>query len=611
MVSSIELLQAALAHHQAGRLGEAEAMYRRILSAQPPHADRSARPEPSGALTPPQWLTVCFNLGSLLAAQGRAAEAVDCFRRAVALEPNLADAHFYLGSGLHALGDLDAARGAYRESLRLKPDFLEPRMNLGDLLQSQGQFHEALACYDQAIQYNGNYALAWLGRGNVHRVMRMFDAARADFEAAIRLAPEDPRAYNNLATMLQESSELSAALTLYRLALEREPRSAEILINIGSVLQVQGDMSAAADHHQRALAIDPRQRRAHFNLGVIDHFLGRDRDAIEHLDEAIRLREGYAEAYHHRATVRLSQGDFEAGWRDFEWRFRCSDYPHRRGAPLGDMPRWDGSPLAGRRLLMYAEQGLGDTLQFIRYARRLEQRGDEIVVEVPGVLVPLLAASGLRNLVAEGLPLPPCDVQVPLLSTPGLVGLPPEAIGVTIPYLAADPRRIDSWRGQLGDGNRFRIGIVWQGRTSYAFDRVRSIPLAAFAPLAQVEGVELFSLQKAAGSEQIAALGGRFTVNDLGSRLDSDGGAFMDTAAVMCKLDLIITSDTAAAHLAGGLGLNVWLALSTPAEWRWLYQRADSPWYPTMRLFRQPREGDWAGVFETMKRELTSLVRRR
>jgi Flp pilus assembly protein TadD len=439
--------------------------------------------------------------------------------------------------------------------------------------------------------------------------MQLLDAARVDFKTAIRLAPEDARAYNNLGTMLQDSNELSAALTLYRLALEREPRSAEILINIGSVLQVQGHMSTAAEHHHRALAIDPRQSRAHFNLGVIDHFLGRDREAIEHLDEAIRLRAGYAEAYHHRATVRLSQGDFDAGWRDFEWRFRCSNYPQRRGVPLGDMPRWDGSPLAGRRLLIYAEQGLGDTLQFIRYVRRLEQRGDDVVVEVPGVLLPLLTASGFRNLVAAGSPPPRCDVQIPLLSVPGLVGLPPEAIGVTIPYLTADPRRLHAWREQLGNSRRLRIGIVWQGRTSYAFDRVRSIPLTAFAPLAQVEGVELISLQKNAGSEQIAALGGRFTVNDLGSRLDSDGGAFMDTAAVMSNLDLIITSDTAAAHLAGGLGLNVWLALSTPAEWRWLYQRADSPWYPTMRLFRQPREGDWAGVFELMKRELTSLVR--
>ncbi len=262
-------------------------------------------------------------------------------------------------------------------------------------------------------------------------------------------------------------------------------------------------------------------------------------------------------------------------------------------------------------MLIHAEQGLGDTLQFIRYARLADRLGGPIVVEVQPALVPLLTASGYRNLLAGGSPLPAFDIHASLMSLPGLLATTVDTVPADVPYLATDPELIARWRERLAETPGFQVGIVWQGNPSYTFDRFRSIPLLEFAPLAAVAGVELLSLQKNAGVEQIAALEGRFRVRDLGSTLDATGGAFLETAAVMANLDLLVTSDTAAAHLAGGLGVPVWLVLGKACEWRWMNDRTDSPWYPTMRLFRQSRQGDWSDVFHAMQRELTELVNHR
>jgi hypothetical protein len=254
---------------------------------------------------------------------------------------------------------------------------------------------------------------------------------------------------------------------------------------------------------------------------------------------------------------------------------------------------------------------LGDTLHFIRYLKVLERTGGRVFFEVQPILAPLLKASGYRGVIPRGSPLPRFDVQIPLMSLPMALSTTLETIPAEVPYLAADSRLIKTWRTHLRSIAGFKIGAVWQGNPQYAMDHFRSFPLAQLAPLAEIEGVQLVSLQKHAGSEQIAALEGRFTVVDLSSTLDTTAGAFMDTAAVMCNLDLVVTSDTAAAHLAGGLGVPVWLALPTVAEWRWLRTRSDSPWYPTMRLFRQSRRGEWPDVFAQMKDALAARVRHR
>ncbi|MCI0457834.1 MAG: hypothetical protein L0Z62_12780, partial [Gemmataceae bacterium] len=264
-------------------------------------------------------------------------------------------------------------------------------------------------------------------------------------------------------------------------------------------------------------------------------------------------------------------------------------------------PLWDGAPLAGRRILLHAEQGLGDTLHFIRYAACLQQQGATVLVECQAALVRLLASCpGIDQLVAQHSALPAFEVHAPLMSLPRILGTLPSTVPAKVPYLFADAHLCERWRQELGRERAFRIGINWHGSPQFRGGRDRAIPLKHWAPLARLEGVRLFSLQKGAGREELAALAEQPTIVDLGSRLDETAGAFMDTAAVLTNLDLVITSDTAVAHLAGALGVPVWLVLSAAPNWRWMLHRDDSPWYPTMRLYRQAQLGNWDEVFDRM-----------
>jgi hypothetical protein len=275
-----------------------------------------------------------------------------------------------------------------------------------------------------------------------------------------------------------------------------------------------------------------------------------------------------------------------------------------------ERPAWDGSPLAGKTILLHSEQGLGDTLQFVRYAPFVKAQGATVVLACAAPLIPLLSrCPGIDRVVARDGEMPPCDTHSPLLNLPSRFRTTLETIPSQIPYLFADERLVEAWRRKLAGIAGFKIGIAWQGSMQHPFDRFRSISLEEFAPLAR-PGVTLISLQKGSGSEQLAHIAGRFPVTDLGP-IDEAGGAFTDTAAIMKSLDLVITSDTATAHLAGGLGVPVWVAIPAVPDWRWLLGRTDSPWYPTMRLFRQGPSRRWDEVFAEMAQELTLLLGRR
>ena len=298
----------------------------------------------------------------------------------------------------------------------------------------------------------------------------------------------------------------------------------------------------------------------------------------------------------------LLLGNFAEGWPEYEWRWRMP------GIKLATtrQPLWEGQSPLGKTMLLIAEQGMGDTIQFIRYAALIQAAG--VVVDCPATLHPLLRQTpGIDRLVAGEGDQQSIDYQVRLLSLPAHFGTRLETIPAAIPYVFAEPERIADWQKNLAHWPGFKVGITWQGNPDFMGDYYRSVPLAAFAPLAQRPNVTLFSLQKGHGREQLAALADRFEIVDLGSSLDEEGGAFVDTAAVMMNLDLVITSDTAAAHLAGALGVSVWVALQRTPNWRWLLDRRDSPWYPTMRLFRQSELGNWTDVFEQIAVELRRI----
>jgi hypothetical protein len=319
---------------------------------------------------------------------------------------------------------------------------------------------------------------------------------------------------------------------------------------------------------------------------------------------ALSLKPDYAAAHNNLGIAWLLMGNFQQGWPEYEWRWKCTELK----LPSYRQPLWDGSPLKGRTILLLSEQGLGDTLQFIRFAPLLTRSGGRVIVTCRRALARLLASCpGIASVVAEGDRLPEFDVYAPLMSLPRLLGTTLATVPAEVPYLTADPALVEFWQRELSAIDGFRIGIVWQGSPGYRRDRFRSIPLLQLAPLARLEGVQLVSLQKGPGIDQLHEVSRNFPVTDLGGRLDETSGAFMDTAAVMMNLHLVIAADVAIAHLAGALGVRVWLALPAPPDWRWLLERADCPWYPTMRLFRQAQPGDWASVFERMAAEVRAL----
>jgi hypothetical protein len=300
----------------------------------------------------------------------------------------------------------------------------------------------------------------------------------------------------------------------------------------------------------------------------------------------------------------LLLGQFAEGWEENEWRLKNPLAPQRPWP----QPVWDGSPLAGRTIMLRCEQGLGDHLQFVRYAPLVKASGGTVMLACPRRMMAILGTcAGVDQLVADEGPLPPFDFQMPLLSLPRVFHTDLTNTPASVPYLRAPQERVSQWAKDLAPDGRLRIGIGWQGNRNYAGDRWRSIPLAQFAPLAAISGVRLIGLQKWDGSEQISQVD--FAVEDLGSRLDNGEDAFLDTAAVIKNLDLVVTSDTALAHLAGALGAKTWLALPVSPDWRWMLEREDSPWYPTMRLFRQDQRGDWSQVFARMAAELANIAR--
>jgi len=503
-------------------------------------------------------------------------QAEQLYRQILQLDPLHADALHLLGLIAHQVGRNDLAIDYIRQALLLAPKFAEAHNNLGVALKEQGRLQEAAASYQEALRLKPDYAEAHNNLGVALKGQGQLLEATASYQEALRLRPDYAEALNNLGNVLTKQGQLAEAEARLRQALRLKPDYAEALSNLGAALKEQGKLAEAEASCQQALQLKPDYPEAHYNL----------------------------------AMTWLLQGDLDKGWPEYEWRRQCKDLVLT--VPSFPGPDWDGSPLQGRTILVHREQGFGDMLQFIRYAPLLQYRGGKVFVVCHPALVQLLAqCPGIDRLIPQGSPLPPFDVYASLMSLPGLFRTTLATVPRNVPYLFADAGLTERWRQQLSTIGAFKIGISWQGNPRYHQDRWRSIPLFQFAPLARLEGVQLFSLQKGLGTEQLAPAADRCPVNDFGGKLDEGTGAFMDTAAVMKNLDLVVTSDTAIAHLAGGLGVPVWVALPVAPEWRWLLQREDSPWYPTMRLFRQSRWGDWEEVFERMAGEVQKLITNR
>jgi tetratricopeptide (TPR) repeat protein len=631
MAQATELLAAGQRWQQAGDLSRAEEAYRQLLEQEPGHAQA--------------W----YLLGSVCLVRGELATAAASLEQALRLRPAFAEALHYRGIVFAQQGRLPEAAARFHEALRLAPGDLEIQTNLGLALSRQGQYVEAVALLQAVLRSQPGHARAQgqlrearalqaategmtcLDQGNLAEAeahfrralqiwpefpeghnnlghtlsrQRRLEEAVACYREALRLRPDFGGAYNNLGLALREQKRTCEAEASFRAAVQFRPQLAEAHNNLGLTLLDQNRLDEAIASLRRAIEVQPGFAEAHNNLGNALLHLGRLEDALASYANAVRARPDYAEAHWNATIVRLQRGEFQRGLAEFERRCQMPGSPCHRFT----QPRWDGSPLTGRTILLYAEQGLGDTILFVRYARLVKERGATVIVACQRPLLPLLACCpGIDQLVAQDDPLPPHDVCAPLLSLPHLFRTTVETIPAPVPYLSADPELVEQWRRKLAALPGLKIGINWQGNPQYQHDRRRSFPLLEFAPLAAVPGVQLVSLQHGSASAQLDAVREQWPVADLGGRLDEEAGPFMDRAAVMKNLDLVITSDTSIPHLAGALGAPVWLALGKVSYWCYLLEREDCPWYPSMRLFRQEHCGEWGPVFQRIARAVQQL----
>jgi len=546
----------AMQRHAAGKLHSAEEIYRRIFARQPEHA---------GAI---------HGLGVIALQLGRHDIALDLFRRAIALNPNSVEAHSNLGNVLREKGELDAAIAAYRQVIALQPNLPEACCNLGNALKDKGQLDEAIAAYRQAI------------------------AKKADLAEA----------HYNLSIALEDKGLLDEAIVASRRAIALKPDYADAHCNLANRLKDSGQLDEAIAAYRQAIALRPDHPEAHYNL----------------------------------SSALLLQGDFRQGWEEYEWRWKWKGFPSPRWT--FPQPQWDGSDLTNRTILLHPEQGLGDVIQFLRYVPLVAAREGKVILLCYRPLRRLLQGTpDIAKWLAPDHAVPNFDVHSPLLSLPRAFGTTLNSIPAKVPYLFSDPTLSEPWRARLAAyPPALNVGLVWAGSPTHTNDRNRSMKLADLAPLLRLGGVRFFSLQIGDAASQIKTLPEGTELIDWTDELND----FADTAALIANLDLVISIDTAAAHLAGAMGKPVWLMLPFAPDWRWMEAREGnppsdsppsalpnpspfprshpssvcpsvpsclssspaqlissstalapaSPWYPTMRLFRQPSAGDWTSV---------------
>jgi len=424
--------------------------------------------------------------------------------------------------------------------------------------------------------------------------------AEASYREAVALDPQHARAFNNLGCVLHMQGRLDDALAAYRRALDLDASLPQANQNYASIVRDPGALERAAEQYRAATRADPRDALAFNDLGNTLRELGRHREALEAYEQALAIDPELAQAHFSRSFVLLLLGDYAAGWREYDWRWRLPAFnaPMRRFA----QPVWDGRPLPSGTVLLHAEQGLGDTLQFARYAALVAERCGRVILESQRELTSLMrGAPGVGEVVSRGDPLPPFDAHAPLMSLPSVFGTTLDSIPWRGPYVRPSAERAAAWDLDAhARGARLKVGLVWAGRPQQWDDRKRSLTLAQLAPLGTVAGAAFFSLQIGEAASQAASPPAGMRLVDFTSRIRD----FEDTASLVSRLDLVVTIDTSVAHLAGAMGAPVWVLVAHAPDWRYHLGRDDMPWYPGMRLFRQERDGDWAGAIARVARAL-------
>jgi tetratricopeptide (TPR) repeat protein len=637
-----QLLAEGFAHHQAGRLAQAEQIYAQILASDPEVFDalhlrglvHHQRGDHHGALAQidaalridPNNLLALNNRGLALNALGRLDEAIATYARALALQPNFPEALLNLGNTLKDKERPDVALACFNQALVARPKYPEAHYNRGNALFALGKFSEALDSYDRALESCPNLSEVHCSRGIVLHALKCPDEALAAFNQALSLRVDYADAYNNRGVVLHALKRFDEALIDYDAALDLQPKYADAFLNRSATQYELGHFDEALESSDRALASRLDSAEAHFNRGNALRALQRHEQAVASYERAIKLRPDYSEAlnnfgvtlqqvrrfdealsqydrvhslqphfsdaHYNESLCRLLIGDFELGWQKYEWRWQTAQMESDRR--IFAQPLWLGShDIAGKTILLHSEQGFGDTIQFCRYVPLVAALGPRVILEVQESLRELISTiAGPVEVVSRGDTLPAFDVHCPLLSLPLAFSTELATIPSATPYLRANPQAVIDWRMRLGWPERRRIGLAWSGRPAHTNDHNRSIPLESMLPLLDGIDATFVSLQRDVRPADTKLLRERSDILHFGNDLKS----FSDTAALIASLDLIVSVDTSVGHLAGALAKPVWLLLPHIPDWRWLLDRDDTPWYPTARLLRQDETRRWEPV---------------
>jgi tetratricopeptide (TPR) repeat protein len=663
-----QTLEHAVKLHQAGNLGEAEAIYCQVLSREANHPQAlhmlgliahqagrhqvalelisraiAARPQIAdmysnrglvlmriGRLQEaiadlqqalalnPNYPEALNNLGNALFQMARYPEAVQYCQRAVTLRPDYAEAHNNLGNSLLNCGRIDDAIASYQRVIALQPDHHEAYNNLGAAYINKNRLDDAIEVMTKALQLNPNDSDVLNNLGNAYKQKGQFEKALGLFRRAVAINPKHPAVQQNMGNTLMQHGDVDGAIAAYRQAISMRGDFAEAHQSLGNALYQKGRLDEATAAFNRAVQIRPDYYEAYSNLGNTLYYQGDLPAAETACRRALALKPGFPAAHWNLGLNLLLQGRLQEGWKEYNWRWQVRELD----APKRDypMPIWDGGELGGRRILLHAEQGFGDTIQFMRYVPMVAGRGGRIIVGCQQELVPLFKDQmPVERWIVDKETLPDFSVHAALLNLPMILGTTLETIPAPVPYVRANPDAAGRWNVRIKNSdpsNReesnagrskaggLKVGLAWAGRAAHANDRNRSMSLSLFAPLSQIPGLRFFSLQRDKPAQLSQGWPDATPLTDWADELHD----FADTAALIENMDVIITVDTALAHLAGAMGKRVWTMLPFMPDWRWMQHREDSPWYPTMRLFRQPATGEWQTPLKKLAEALSELA---
>ncbi len=489
---------------------------------------------------------------------------------------------------------IDACRGA----IQREPGRADLHVALGGFLQLSGDLQGAVQSFKQAIQIDAGSFEAYNNLGTLFASLRDWQTALTFLQAAVTINPNVAEIHNNLGGVYFEQQQSGHAIDSYRKAISLLPKMATYHNNLGNVLRLEERYAEAELSFHRALELRPDYAEAHVNLGFAYFVRGRVEEAEFHNRRAIATRPDLALAHYNLAQILLKRGALAEGWHEQEWRWQWKDFPSPKRKFL--QPQWDGREITGSSIFVHAEQGLGDTIQFLRYVPLLAERGAHVVLEVHPELMRLAASvDGVSKLITRGEAIPECDWHCPMMSLPLSFATDLQNIPVNIPYLHAG---VEAPGWMRTSNQQPRVGLVWAGSKKNRIDSKRSLSFADIASLLAVQGISFYSLQQGASAEDAALpFAGLLPVN----------ADFVETAAAVAHLDLVVSVDTSVAHLAGALGRPIWILLPHVADWRWLTDREDSPWYPAARLFRQTQAGAWKPVIDRVAAELSQWIKLR